>query len=377
VGLTCEDTPCVRDSRQVFKMTAVDITTGEVRDGWPVVIDPPTEVPLNTRVTGNRGALLLANGMVYVPFGGYSGDCGPYHGWVVGIDKADPAAPQLYYQTPGNDATHRGSGIWASGGVAADADGYLYPPTGNSFGAPSLDYSNAVLRLLPDLSFSGDTVDYFMPSNWRALNSADADLGSSTAMLLPPQKGSNTPNLLFVTGKRGTGHLINRDDLGGVATGDGDNNEGVFSKRLFSGGAFSTAAYYDDPKVGHLIFLAGRGAQLQCGTGSGVVALQLAVDNNGNISYDKLWCTPSMSQAMSPVVTSAPDQTGILWVVDRNSGVLHAFNAATGDELYNTNQEIARDFLGTTRNFLHFTAIDGRVLVGNTNNQVVAYGLLK
>src|SRR5262249_11970501 len=38
---------------------------------------------------GQRGALTLANGRVYVPFGGRAGDCGSYHGWVVGFNAND------------------------------------------------------------------------------------------------------------------------------------------------------------------------------------------------------------------------------------------------------------------------------------------------
>lgn len=373
VGLTCKDTPCVRGSAQVFKMAAVDIATGESLPGWPVTIDPPADIPIDTRVTSERSALLLANGIVYVPFGGYGGDCGPYHGWVVGVDKSDPKAPQYYYRTPGTP-THRGSGIWASGGIAADEKGFIYPSTGNSFAAPGLDYSNAVLRLNADLSFSEDPADFFMPSNWVDLNRTDADLGSSTPLLLPPQEGSNTPNMVFVTGKRGIGHLINRDDLGGVGKGNGVNGEGIYSTKVF-GSAFSTAAYYEDPVAGPFIFLAGRGNQPDCGTNSGVAALALALDADGNSFYYTAWCTPSMGSAMSPVVTSAPGETGILWVVDRN-GVLFAFNAGTGDKLYDSNM-VPEDRLGGTRNFLHFTVIDGKVFIGNGNNELVCYTLRK
>ena len=30
------------------------------------------------------------NGIVYVPYSGYFGDCGSYHGWVVGVDINNP-----------------------------------------------------------------------------------------------------------------------------------------------------------------------------------------------------------------------------------------------------------------------------------------------
>jgi outer membrane protein assembly factor BamB len=366
-------------SVQVFKMAAVDIETGKSQDGWPVSIDPPSDIPIETRVTSERGALLLANGFVYVPFGGYAGDCGPYHGWVVGVNKDDPTAPQIYYRTPGTDR-HKGSGMWAAAGLAADENGNIYPVTGNSFGAPpdEVDFSNAVLRLGPDLSFSEDPKDFFVPSNWRILNPLDQDLGSSAAMILPPQKESNTPNMIFVAGKKGAGHLLNRDNLGGVGTGDGVKGEGLYSALIFNR-VYSSAVYYEDAEIGPTLFVAGRGEQPDCGTVNGVVALGLDVDaKTGNSSYHTLWCTPSMGIPMDPLVTSAQDQTGILWVIDRQPGrgVLHAFNVVTGDELYNT--DMAKDDqLGPPANFMHFTVINGKVFAGDLNGNVVAYGLKK
>ena len=38
-----------------------------------------------------RGALALVNGIVYVSYSGYMGDCGNYHGWVVGVDINNPS----------------------------------------------------------------------------------------------------------------------------------------------------------------------------------------------------------------------------------------------------------------------------------------------
>ena len=37
-----------------------------------------------------RGGLALVNGIVYVSYSGYVGDCGNYHGWVVGVDINNP-----------------------------------------------------------------------------------------------------------------------------------------------------------------------------------------------------------------------------------------------------------------------------------------------
>jgi hypothetical protein len=357
VGLT-------RDGGLQYKMVALDITNGQPRSGWPVIIRPPVTPTIDPRVTSQRGALLFANGLVYAAFGGYFGDCGSYHGWVVAVDPSNPTAGvQLYYRTPGT-GSHRGSGIWAAGGIAADDDGYIYASTGNSFAAPGVDQSNAVVRLNPDLSFSGQSTDYFMPTNWRALNSADADLGSSAPLLLPFLDGYTTPNMVFITGKAGIGHLLNRDDLGGVS-------DGVYSTRVYSG-AFSTAAFYYDDNLGPLIYLAGRGTQPALGT-TGVAAFSV-VDDGTRSSYVPIWPTPSIGTTSSPFISNSPGQTGIMWVAT-TSGVLRAFNAATGDPLYASNQ-VAGDALGASvRSFAHITVADGKVFVPTASNTVVAYGL--
>ncbi|MBI1747422.1 MAG: PQQ-binding-like beta-propeller repeat protein [Acidobacteria bacterium] len=366
VGLTLEA------GRNIFKMAAVDIATGRSRPGWPIVINPPASPSLDTRVSSNRGALLLANDMVYVPFGGYAGDCGDYHGWVVGIQKANPQAPQLYYRTPGI-GPHVGSGIWSSGGFPADEDGNLYPATGNSFNAPALDYSNSVLRLRPNLSFSETARDFFTPSNWVDLNDADDDLGSSTAIIIPRQPSSRTPNMLFIAGKRGVGHLINLDAMGGVASGDGVSGEGVYSRKVAES-VFSTAAYYEDPILGPMLFLTVAGNETICGPESRTAAMTLRQDSDGNSYYQVIWCTPPRLASASPLVTSAPGQTGILWVVSRRTEALHAFNAASGEELYNSNM-VPGDELGGPQKFLNFIAVDGKIFLTNEQNEVMAYGL--
>ncbi len=355
---------------QLFRMAAVDIATGLSRSGWPVTIRPPASP--DTRVTSNRGALLLANGRVYIPFGGYAGDCGRYHGWVVSLDKSNPMAPPLYWRTLGTD-DHRGSGIWAPGGLAADESGQIYAATGNSFAAPALDYSNGVLRLAANLSFSGQPRDFFVPSNWSNLNDMDLDLGSSAPMLLPIQPGWRTPKLIFIAGKYGVGHLLDREHLGGVGRGNGIVGEGVFSFRIYEQ-VLSSGVYYNALGVLPLIFVAGRGTQPVCGTEDGVAALRLGVTEEGDPFFYPLWCTPSsVGVTMPPVVTSAPGQIGVLWVVSVR-GVLYAFNTVTGELLYDS-ARVPGDALGPTRSLSHFTVIDGKVFVANADNQLVAYGL--
>src|SRR5579864_8325102 len=97
----------------VFGMS---LTDGSVLPGWPVDIASVLEAKgniFNPRDQGQRGALTIVGGVLYVPFGGHFGDCGDYHGWVVGISLEDPRIVVSWATRAG------GGGIWAPGGLSA------------------------------------------------------------------------------------------------------------------------------------------------------------------------------------------------------------------------------------------------------------------
>jgi hypothetical protein len=75
--------------------------------------------------------------------------------------------------------------------------------------------------------------------------------------------------------------------------------------------------------------------------------------------------------------------TGILWVTRANTdglagaGVLHAFDASDiSKELWNSEQNSARDRLGAFAKFNTPTVANGKVYVGTFSKQLVVYGLL-
>jgi outer membrane protein assembly factor BamB len=177
-------------------LVAVDLTSGRVRvrrSADPTGMDPATHQ--------ERGALALAHGSVYVPYGGLYGDCGDYHGWVVAA-RTDGTGALLTYQVP----TTREGGIWATPGPVMDARGDLYVAVGNGAATGGVwDHSDAVLRLGPTLQL----LDGFAPRQWAQDNASDADLGSMAPVLLPG-------GLLFADGKSGQGYLLRADQLGGV-----------------------------------------------------------------------------------------------------------------------------------------------------------------
>ena len=58
-------------------------------------------------------------------------------------------------------------------------------------------------------------------------------------------------------------------------------------------------------------------------------------------------------------------------------GVLHAFDAETLQELWNSEQSAKRDRLGTLVKFVPPLVADGKAYIPNYDNAVNVYGLLK
>jgi len=174
---------------------AINVTTGAV------VFQRQAEPPgFDVTAQQQRSALSLANGMVYIPYGGLAGDCGQYYGYVVGL-AANGTGGMDVYQVP----TTREGAVWAPSGAAVDPSGNVYIATGNGASDTTFDHGDSVIKLSEALSEEG----YFAPTNWAQLNADDGDLGSVGPAIVGP-------NELFQIGKEGVGYLLNANQLGGV-----------------------------------------------------------------------------------------------------------------------------------------------------------------
>jgi outer membrane protein assembly factor BamB len=200
------------------ELFAVRIADGGV--AWHRRIDPPGMDPRSQQL---RSALMLANGRVYVAYGGLFGDCGSYHGWVAAV-SADGSGPLIDYRAPTGNA----GGIWAPSGPAVDGAGNLFVTTGNSFSGDVFDHGDSVIRLSPTLR----ELAYFAPTDWSELNTGDVDLGSVGPAILPGDR-------VFQIGKGGVGYLLDATDLGGIG---GD----LSSIDVCEGAAFGGTAHTDD-----------------------------------------------------------------------------------------------------------------------------------
>jgi hypothetical protein len=152
---------------------------------------------------------MLLDDRLYVAFGGHFGDCGNYHGWIIGMSLRDRG------KLVGFETRARGGGIWAPGGMSA-AGHDIYFATGNTFGASSWSDGEAVFHVGPDLHRSEDKKDYFAPSDWKALDARDGDLGGSNPLPLDVPGASGSRALMLALGKDGKAYLLDRNNLGGI-----------------------------------------------------------------------------------------------------------------------------------------------------------------
>src|SRR5947207_10626479 len=258
------------------QLAAIDLSTGRVR--WRRAIDPPAD----PKVHQQRSALALANGRVYVPYGGLFGDCGNYHGWVVSAPGSGPSGGLANFQVP----THREGAIWAPSGAAVDARGRLFVSTGNGDSTSSFDFGNTVFRLSPSLRRQS----YFAPSNSAELDSSDTDLGSVGPLLLPGGRA-------FAIGKEGVAYLLNSNDLGGVGH--------PLASRQLCDAAYGGLAY-----AGGLVYV-------PCT--NGLVAVRA-----GARSLSVAWRGPGF-RAGPPIVAG-----GVVWTLDLHGGQLNGLRAGSG-----------------------------------------------
>jgi outer membrane protein assembly factor BamB len=264
-----------------------------------------------------RGALALAAGRVYVPFGGHFGDCGPYRGSVVAV-PASGHGPVLSYVVP----TQREGGIWAPGGPIVGPDLTIYVAAGNGAARqPPFDGSDSVIALSPALKRIG----VFAPRRWPQDNASDLDLGSMSPALLADGR-------ILQVGKSGIGYLLNARALGGVG---GQLAEGGICP-AFGGAAVSQTVVY-----------------VPC-SGSGMTAVNVA---GGHLRV--LWRGPATASG-SPVVGG-----GAVWVADWNSGTLYELSEVTG----RVQQQIG---LGSALPHFASPSLSGGLVIIGTLHGVVA-----
>jgi PQQ-like domain len=312
------DAAVMRANGPRHEIYALSLADGAIEPGWPLDVATALGGSFAPALQNQRGALALFQGKVFVPFSGHWGDCGAYHGFVVGVSESDPGKVASFVTRA------RGGGIWAQAGVSGDGQS-LFAATGNTFGASDWGDGEAVLRLAPDLARPTESNGYFAPADWRELDYQDLDLGGTAPIPLDIASPNSARKLILAIGKNGVAYLLDRDNLGGIGV-------ALASARVTTNIAITGPAVWN---AGDGAFAALQGHGANCPRdepGEGLIALKIRVDPAPAI--ETAWCGAVAGNG-SPIVTTTDGRADpiVLVVGAQGDNQLHAFRGDDGEPL--------------------------------------------
>ncbi|MGW6917031.1 outer membrane protein assembly factor BamB family protein [Kitasatospora sp. NPDC054939] len=366
-----------------FRVHALDAATGAERSGWPVTVqgDPVNSpgVPFNPKTSGQRTGLLLLDGAVYF---GFASDCGvgTYVGHVAGVNTT---TRKLTLWSTQSGSASQNAGVWMSGGgLVSDGKGRIILTTGNGAGTgssppkgpgtkPQGHFGESVVRLGVNSDGSLAPKDFFSPTNNRAMDHDDMDLGSGAPVALPSQFGTAShPNLLVQVGKDGRIFLLDRDDLGGTGQGPDGTDKVVGMTGPYKG------------VWGHPGVWGGDGGYLYLVENYGSLrALKYSVNAAGDPAFTSAGTSAEGFgyASGSPVVTSKGSSSGsaLVWTVYSGTGPggqkgeLRVYDPVPVNGVLKLRRSFA---LGTVSRFSVPATDSGRVFVGTKDGHLLAFG---
>ncbi len=375
-----------------FRLHALDIATGAEKLGGPVMIQASVPGTNSDSVNGvvslttscvQRAALLLANGSVFIGFGG----C--HSGWLLSYDATSLSQTGVFNASPNldGDSTFGGAGgVWmGGGGPAADSSGNIFVTTGNGPYDGATAFGDSVLKFDSQLHL----LDHFTPNDWAFMDCKDTDLAAGGLLLIP---GSNEA---LAGGKSGKLYLVNTDGLGGMKPNDAgatqtlwfepdlsppysatctDGHGQTWMTEINSYEIFGTAAYFNGavylgisptaPLVpGPVREFTYTGGQL----------------SPGPVTSDSIL---QSSYGTTPFISANGSTGGIVWMIDhgqpiqtggtQTTAILRAYDASNlATELYNSAQNGA-DAPGFGIKFTSPIVANGKVYIATGHDPVTS-----
>ena len=296
-------TPVADPDRQFIYAASPDghVQKLAVADGHVVWSTAITLLPQREKIASS---LNVHHGNVIATTGGYIGDQPPYQGHVAILDAATGQLLHVWNSLCSDRAglldpqscSASGSAIWGRAGAVIDTTtGDILVATGNATWNGTTDWGDATIELDPTASHM---VGNYTPSNTAELSASDADVGSTSPVLLGG-------GYVAQGGKDGTIRLLDASVMRGAAPHKGGELQSVSTP---SGSDLFTAPAVLHSGTSTLMFVAdGGGTQAWRLTGGRLVS----VWKNG-------------TGGTSPVVAG-----GLLYVYDPGGGI-HVYDRATG-----------------------------------------------
>ncbi|HWB59872.1 MAG TPA: LamG-like jellyroll fold domain-containing protein, partial [Chthoniobacteraceae bacterium] len=375
------------DSTYHQYLYALDLATGTTKFGSPVEINPTFPgsstdavggvIPFSALHQHSRAAMTLYNGVLYISYASHS-DTPPYHGEILGFN----AQTLQWLPSQSFNSTPNGmeGGIWGGGaGPAFDSAGNIFVSIANGSWDQKnpqngTDWSESMLKISTTsgsasldqpLPFS-NTLNYFTPNNWNALNGGDLDLGSGGLCLIPDQAGPH-PHIMVGGGKGAVLYVVDRDNLGGENATDSAIQE---IPEVGGDWIFTTPAYFN----GYIYYSPSGGNMEQRAVGynsaNGAYIADPPIKSNETFN----------GKGSGAFISSNGTSNGIVWALF-GTGV-HAYNAANiaGNAIYTGNSTIPGNITPQNTKFslpmvangkLYYTGYDG-----NNNGYLLVSGLI-
>jgi len=274
-----------------------------VADGHSIWSTAITTLPTREKIAS---ALNFSHGHVIAVTGGYIGDAPPYQGHVALLDAASGQLLRVWNSLCSDrggllDPSSCGesdSAIWGRAGAVVDSAGNIFVATGNALWDGRTNWGDAVIELDPGAT---RMLANYTPSNTETLNATDADVGSTSPVLVDATH-------VVQGGKDGKLRVLDLQAIGGTTAHRGGEVQTVSTP---SGSAIFSAPAVWHRTDGVWIFAADGGATAAWTYRAGTLTKAWSNGNGGT----------------SPIVAG-----GVLFVFDP-AGVLRAYDPTTGQSL--------------------------------------------
>jgi outer membrane protein assembly factor BamB len=292
-------------------------------------------VPIITdHVATNKvwGGLNLVGGNLYIATGSDGNDLPPWRGRIVRVDVSGGAAAiaDTFIVVPSISAPDGGGGIWGYGGVSVDpATGRVYAATGATDSMPEgyIAYAGRMIALDAHLNLLGS----FQPVHPACQDAqCDWDFGATPIVYQPP----GCPTMVAALNKDGHLYLMKANDLAASAP----PIQSLALNNAFdgpgSGGLYGVPAYWP---AGNMLFITDAGPGIN-GISAGLVGLDVNPAPGCDLRVGWSVSLPVVGPDQPPSTPTVAN--GVVFLGTPNGGAVHAYDAATGSELWNSGSAI-------------------------------------
>jgi hypothetical protein len=276
------------------------------------------------------GGLNQFGNSLYVPTASNGCDSQPWRGRIFQVNvSASPALSNTFTVVPSIPAPDGGGGIWGYGGVSIDtATSRVYAGSGQDSNNPEALTPNAdsMLALDANVNLLG-SFQASHPSSFPCSGQpCDLDFASTPVVFSP----SSCPTMLAMGNKNGILYVSKAADLAASLPPLQSLTLNTANDSLGSGGIGGTPAYWS---AARMLFVGDTGPGAN-GVKAGLVALAVQSD----CTLKPVW---SVALGAGDQPNSTPTAAnGVVLIGEANVATVHAYDALTGTELWNSGKNI-------------------------------------